>query len=51
MRKNVTFFMQPNGKEGLIKHKEQNVTCKNYKKIMYDELGGDASRRIVNMVI
>jgi hypothetical protein len=27
----VTFFMQPNGKEGLIKHKEQNAMGKNYK--------------------
>jgi hypothetical protein len=31
MGENVTFFMQPNGKEGLIKHKEQNATNKNYK--------------------
>jgi len=27
----VTFFMQPNGKEGLIKHKEQNAMGENYK--------------------
>jgi hypothetical protein len=31
MGENVMFFMQPNGKKGLIKNKEQNATGENYK--------------------